>query len=390
MPTRTSTTTTSPGCSCCRRTGRSSPTCRFADLVLWLPDREGTGFWAGGQMRPTTGPTAYVDDIVGTFVPAGRRPHLDTAYAEGRLVREGDPEWRDDVPVRVETIPVRRGRPGDRRGRPQHQPARRPHPEPAGAVLPADRRRPDPDDRRRPLPGARGSAATTPTPRGSATASCASTSRAGSSTPARTRSRSTAGSASPATSTGCRLSEVTRELVPPRLRPDEETLSAVLGGRANRDAEIGTDAVVADRPRHPAASARAADRCAGAGPRRHRPAPPRPRAGHQGRHHPRDPPPGEEQPADGRRAAAAAGPPDGQRRRQGGARGGGPPGRLDRDRARDAQPGGRGERRLRRRRRPARRDGRRRGRRSAAGCGYAARARSACCPRRRRPRWRWC
>ena len=59
-------------------------------------------------MRPTTGPTAYVDDIVGTFVPTGRRPLLDAAYAQGRLVREGDPEWRDDVPVRVETIPVRR------------------------------------------------------------------------------------------------------------------------------------------------------------------------------------------------------------------------------------------------------------------------------------------
>ena len=81
----------------------------FADLVLWLPDREGTGFWAGGQMRPTTGPTAYVDDVVGTFVPAGRRPMLDEALARGRLVREGDPEWRDHVPVRVETIPVRRG-----------------------------------------------------------------------------------------------------------------------------------------------------------------------------------------------------------------------------------------------------------------------------------------
>ena len=32
----------------------------FADLVLWLPDREGTGYWAAGQMRPTTGPTALV------------------------------------------------------------------------------------------------------------------------------------------------------------------------------------------------------------------------------------------------------------------------------------------------------------------------------------------
>ncbi|MFN3500573.1 MAG: sensor histidine kinase, partial [Pannonibacter indicus] len=37
---------------------------------------------------------------------------------------------------------------------------------------------------------------------------------------------------------GLGLAEVTRELVPPRRRPDEETLSAVLGGRAHRDTEI--------------------------------------------------------------------------------------------------------------------------------------------------------
>ena len=42
----------------------------------------------------------------GAFVPRGRRPLLDAAYDEGRIAREGDPEWRDDVPVRVETIPV--------------------------------------------------------------------------------------------------------------------------------------------------------------------------------------------------------------------------------------------------------------------------------------------
>jgi two-component sensor histidine kinase len=82
----------------------------FADLLLWLPDREGNGFWCGAQMRPTTGPTAFVDDMVGAFVPFGRRPLLDAAFEQGRIVREGDPEWRDDVPVRVETIPVRRDR----------------------------------------------------------------------------------------------------------------------------------------------------------------------------------------------------------------------------------------------------------------------------------------
>jgi two-component sensor histidine kinase len=80
----------------------------FADLVLWVPDRDGHGFWAAAQMRPTTGPTAFVDDLVGAFVPRERRPLLDAAYDQGRIAREGDPEWRDDVPVRVETIPVRR------------------------------------------------------------------------------------------------------------------------------------------------------------------------------------------------------------------------------------------------------------------------------------------
>ena len=66
----------------------------FADLVLWLPDQEGKGFWAAGQMRPTTGPTAYVDDVIGTFVPVGRRPLIDAAFRQGRLVREGDPKDR--------------------------------------------------------------------------------------------------------------------------------------------------------------------------------------------------------------------------------------------------------------------------------------------------------
>ena len=82
----------------------------FADLVLWLPDREGHGFWAAGQMRPDDRAHGAASTTWSApSSPAGRRPLLDAAYDQGRLVREGDPEWRDDVPVRVETIPVRRG-----------------------------------------------------------------------------------------------------------------------------------------------------------------------------------------------------------------------------------------------------------------------------------------
>ncbi|MDN5745486.1 MAG: PAS domain-containing sensor histidine kinase, partial [Nocardioidaceae bacterium] len=46
--------------------------------------------------------------------------------------------------------------------------------------------------------------------------------------------------------TGHRLTELTRELVPPRWRPDEETLSAVLGGRAHRDTELGSSGTPGD------------------------------------------------------------------------------------------------------------------------------------------------
>jgi two-component sensor histidine kinase len=214
----------------------------FADLVLWLPDRGGEGFWAGAQMRPTTGPTAYVDDIVGSFVPVGRRTMLDRAYADARLVREGDPEWRDDVPVRVETIPVPRAgrviaviarntnllgvRTPSRLELSYLQSAAD-----LTAMIAAGDFPPD---------GQRGDHADSP--------------RVGDGF-VRVDERGRVSYASPNALSVYRrlgwsgdldgqvLAEVTRSLVPPRRRPDEETLSAVLGGSAHRDTEVGDDQV---------------------------------------------------------------------------------------------------------------------------------------------------
>ncbi|WP_433327280.1 sensor histidine kinase [Spirillospora sp. CA-294931] len=102
----------------------------FADLLLWvplssgdaLPAEEGPrrrtvprpdgsvhGWVAIAQMRPTTGPTAYPEDLVGKVVRSGRRGLIDVAWRERRIVREGDPEWGSGIPVREESIPVRRG-----------------------------------------------------------------------------------------------------------------------------------------------------------------------------------------------------------------------------------------------------------------------------------------
>ncbi|MEZ5092896.1 sensor histidine kinase [Nocardioides sp.] len=210
----------------------------FADLVLWLPDQEDKGFWAAAQMRPTTGPTAYVDDVVGTFIPRGRRHLLDRAYAEGRLVREGDPEWRDDVPVRSEGVPVRRGdrviavigrntnllgvRTPSRLELSYLQTAAELTQMIAGGHFP--------------IPGQRGDHADSPRV-GDGFVRIDAAGRVVYASPNALSVYRRLGNRGDLE--GSVLADVTRTLVPPRRRPDEETLSAVLGGRVARDTEIG-------------------------------------------------------------------------------------------------------------------------------------------------------
>lgn len=79
----------------------------FADLLLFAPLRGEEGFVVLGQVRPFPAQTLYQEDMVGTIVK--RRPRVTRAMIEGRIVREGDPEWRDGVPIREEVIPVRSG-----------------------------------------------------------------------------------------------------------------------------------------------------------------------------------------------------------------------------------------------------------------------------------------
>ena len=101
----------------------------FADLLLWVaqpaPDavpgdgpqafrvvaqaRPATVQPASSTARPTTGPTAYSDDMVGHLATAAELPLVASALRAGRVVRDGDPQWRDRVPVRLEAIPVRSG-----------------------------------------------------------------------------------------------------------------------------------------------------------------------------------------------------------------------------------------------------------------------------------------
>jgi two-component sensor histidine kinase len=82
----------------------------FADLLLCVPVAgsdvgvEGEpAFVVVAQVRPATGPTVHPSDLLGSRL---LRESLSTAWRERRIVREGEPEYEDGVPVRVEAIPV--------------------------------------------------------------------------------------------------------------------------------------------------------------------------------------------------------------------------------------------------------------------------------------------
>jgi two-component sensor histidine kinase len=84
----------------------------FADLLLWVSTTDAylePAYLCVAHIRPTTGPTAYLHDQVGRLLSVEASAHLVAAATAGRIWREGDPEWIDDIPARHEAIPVRNG-----------------------------------------------------------------------------------------------------------------------------------------------------------------------------------------------------------------------------------------------------------------------------------------
>ena len=82
----------------------------FSDLVLRVRTVEQT-WLAVAHMRPTTGPTTYPLDVVGSELATGTlgARRAERATQGHRAVRDGDPEWRGGLRVRSEVVPVRRG-----------------------------------------------------------------------------------------------------------------------------------------------------------------------------------------------------------------------------------------------------------------------------------------
>jgi two-component sensor histidine kinase len=81
----------------------------FADLLLLVPDRpdDPTSYVVSGQMRPSTNPTRYRDDMVGTVLTAADRPLVDRSWRRATIV-EGELQPPGGESARVQCIPVRR------------------------------------------------------------------------------------------------------------------------------------------------------------------------------------------------------------------------------------------------------------------------------------------
>jgi PAS domain-containing protein len=79
----------------------------FADLLLFGSLRDRAAYVILAQVRPYPAQTLYHEDMVGHIVEARDRDRVRLAFAEERIVREGDPEWREGTPIREEAIPVR-------------------------------------------------------------------------------------------------------------------------------------------------------------------------------------------------------------------------------------------------------------------------------------------
>jgi two-component sensor histidine kinase len=76
----------------------------FADLLLWVQSDE--DLLCVAQVRPTTAPTSHPEDLVGNRRGRGEQFPMDAARSQRRIVREGDPDWAGETPVRREAVPI--------------------------------------------------------------------------------------------------------------------------------------------------------------------------------------------------------------------------------------------------------------------------------------------
>jgi len=83
----------------------------FSDLILWVPDAEPDVFWAAAQVRPTTGPTALEDDVVGDDLTYELDSPVMEAFLSEEITHISGNKLNAGIPVDQHAVPiVRHGR----------------------------------------------------------------------------------------------------------------------------------------------------------------------------------------------------------------------------------------------------------------------------------------
>ena len=78
----------------------------FSDLILWVPDVDDNVFWAAAQFRPTTGPTALEDDVVGDVIAYDPESLVTAAYMSREITETSFNSVFAGIPVGVQAIPI--------------------------------------------------------------------------------------------------------------------------------------------------------------------------------------------------------------------------------------------------------------------------------------------
>ncbi len=79
----------------------------FADIVLWVPTREGS-FVAVTQSRPSSAATLFYRDFVGRQVKPEWSGLVTAAFESAMITDSTTPDWYEETPTRVRAVPVRR------------------------------------------------------------------------------------------------------------------------------------------------------------------------------------------------------------------------------------------------------------------------------------------
>jgi two-component sensor histidine kinase len=78
------------------------------DLILWVPAKDESGFFAVAHSRPSSAGTIFYRDIVGESPAELWAEHVKKAYIEGKNQELPTPDTYDGIQMRVKAVPVRR------------------------------------------------------------------------------------------------------------------------------------------------------------------------------------------------------------------------------------------------------------------------------------------